>query len=219
MLQLTVNQWYKESHTGLSRQGAFVLTCPKSREVVPFYCLDGRLYNAPTAAAWASGVAENMNVKETCAAKGRRKGSLSGFIIRRPINSEAAQCQALTADPSNPLIASTARFSLNSKTSKRHEREVADDIRSSDSTKLLFSSPFLIQIKQAIFSKPPTRRMSFGTAADAAAVEAWPLPLPNGRPLLAAGGADPPPCLPISLFCISFLHLCCPRKTEREDSL
>nr|GMD65538.1 hypothetical protein Iba_chr12cCG6320 [Ipomoea batatas] len=44
----------------------------------------------------------------------------------------------------------------------RHEREVADDIRSSDSTKLLFSSPFLIQIKQAIFSKPPTRRMSFG---------------------------------------------------------
>lgn len=58
-------------------------------------------------------------------------------------------------------------------------------------------------------------------AAAAAAVEALPPPLPNGRPLFAAGGAeppDPPPCLPISLFCIS-LHLCFPRKTEREASL
>jgi len=50
--------------------------------------------------------------KSTCGKKGRRKGSLSGFIIKRPSNSAAAQCQALTADPSIPMIACTARFSL-----------------------------------------------------------------------------------------------------------
>lgn len=44
--------------------------------------------------------------------EGRRNGSLSGFIIRRPSSSAAAQCQALTEDPSIPMTAWTARFSL-----------------------------------------------------------------------------------------------------------
>lgn len=41
-----------------------------------------------------------------------RKGSLSGLSIMRPSSSAAAQCHPLTADPSIPMMAWTARFSL-----------------------------------------------------------------------------------------------------------
>lgn len=44
--------------------------------------------------------------------KGRRKGSLSGFMTKRPSNSAAEQCQALTGDSSTPTMAWTARFAL-----------------------------------------------------------------------------------------------------------
>lgn len=40
------------------------------------------------------------------------KVSLSGFSIKRPISSAAAQCQALTEDPSIPTSAWTARLPL-----------------------------------------------------------------------------------------------------------
>lgn len=53
-----------------------------------------------------------MKATITCGAEGRRKGSFSGFIITRPSNSAAAQCQALTEDPNIPMMARTARFSL-----------------------------------------------------------------------------------------------------------
>lgn len=41
----------------------------------------------------------------TCGTEGRRNGSLSGFIIKRPSNSAAAQCHALIDDPSIPITA------------------------------------------------------------------------------------------------------------------
>lgn len=69
-----------------------------------------------------------QNWVATCSADGRRNGSLSGFIIRRPSNSAAAQCHALTEDPSIPMMAWTARFSLDSYSQNQNRWTQQQDI-------------------------------------------------------------------------------------------
>jgi len=46
-----------------------------------------------------------MHKKFTFGKNGSRKGSLSGLMIKRPSNSAAAQCQALTGEFNIPTMA------------------------------------------------------------------------------------------------------------------
>lgn len=52
------------------------------------------------------------NKTRTCGANGSKNGSLSGFIINRPNNSAAEQCQTLIEELNIPITALTARSSL-----------------------------------------------------------------------------------------------------------
>lgn len=77
--------------------------------------------------------------RHTCGENIRKKGSLSGFIIKRPNNSAEAQCQAFIGDPNIPMTAWTARFSLFHKFWKQRGNfpNFRDRVQTTDMNKLI----------------------------------------------------------------------------------